>query len=165
MSVVLQFLEEYKRLDSLCKDVFSSVDGVSEYIRQMESRVWQDGRYVCSWDTDYRNLKHARWVRNKLVHEAGSFDLDICSVEEVSFVQDFYLRVVNVQDPLAQARIAKEEERRRSVETWGDKSFDIAGNSSLTIKYNSWVENPKNMSPKSSFFKRIGEKIKRFFGK
>ena len=30
------FQEEYKRLDALCRDVFVSRDGVSEYIRQME---------------------------------------------------------------------------------------------------------------------------------
>ena len=42
-----KFLEEYKRLDALCNDIFGVKDGVSEYIRQMnatplELRVYDD---------------------------------------------------------------------------------------------------------------------------
>ena len=34
--VEIEFLEEYKRLDRLCQDMLSPLQGVSEYINRME---------------------------------------------------------------------------------------------------------------------------------
>ena len=47
---VLDYLDSYKRLDQLCRDMFRSKDGVTEYINQMDrviSRInskqdWRD---------------------------------------------------------------------------------------------------------------------------
>lgn len=33
---VLDYLDSYKRLDQLCRDMFRSKDGVTEYINQMD---------------------------------------------------------------------------------------------------------------------------------
>lgn len=42
MYLSIEFQEEYKRLDRLCKDYLASAEGVSEYIRQMESTSIHD---------------------------------------------------------------------------------------------------------------------------
>ena len=61
----IEFQEEYKRLDSPCKDIFYSKDGVSEYIRQMESVAFADRRFYADWEKDYKLLKHLSWIRNQ----------------------------------------------------------------------------------------------------
>ena len=37
---VLDYLESYKRLDQLCRDMFRSKDGVTEYINQMDRVIY-----------------------------------------------------------------------------------------------------------------------------
>lgn len=64
LTLNLEFQEEYKRLDRLCKDYLSSAEGVSEYIRQMESTSWSNRRYVITWADDYFKLSKEK--RNEI---------------------------------------------------------------------------------------------------
>ena len=64
----IEFQEEYKRLDALCKDIFSSKEGIWEFIRDIESVPWNERRFISSWEPDYKQLNHMRWVRNQLAH-------------------------------------------------------------------------------------------------
>ena len=61
----LEFQEEYKRLDRLCKNYLSSAEAVSEYIRQMESTPWSNRLYVFTWEDDYKQLKKDLFVNAK----------------------------------------------------------------------------------------------------
>lgn len=114
LTLNVKFQEEYKRLDRLCKDYLSSTEGVSEYIRQMELTPQADRWYVYTWESDYKQLKHMRWVRNQLAHEVGTLDSDICTEEDLSWVQCFYDRIMDGQDPFTTIRKAKEEIHRRA---------------------------------------------------
>lgn len=97
-----EFFEEYKRLDRLCGDMYSCKNGVSEYISQMESKAYQ-GRYrVSSWDSDYKMLKHVRWVRNQIAHDSGTYQFS--DSDDLAFVQDFYHRIFSGQDSLTLLR-------------------------------------------------------------
>lgn len=110
LTLNLEFQEEYKRLDRLCKDYLSSAEGVSEYIRQMESTPWSNRRYVFTWEDDYKQLKHVRWVRNQLAHEVGTLNSDICTEDDLDWVQSFYNRIMDGSDPFTVIRKAKAEE-------------------------------------------------------
>lgn len=112
MYINIMFQEEYKKLDKLCKDCFSSVDGVSEYIRQLENEQYSLQKFIISWEDDYKMLKHVRWIRNQLSHEVGALQSDICTQEDLCFVINFYDKIINCTDALAQIRILKENERR-----------------------------------------------------
>lgn len=112
----VEFQEEYKRLDRLCKDYLSSTEGVSEYISQMELAPWNDRRYVSTWEDDYKQLKHVRWVRNQLAHEVGTLNSDICTEDDLDWVQSFYNGIMNGSDPFSIIRKAKDEERRRTAQ-------------------------------------------------
>lgn len=145
----ITFQEEYKRLDKLCKECFSSLDGVSEYIRQMESSQYSLQRFGVSWKSDYQMLKHIRWIRNQLSHEVGTLQSDICSQEDLDFVTTFYSKIMNCADPLAQMRILKENERK----TQREKHIDSINKQTK----------PNEPVIKNSVFSKLLEKIKKIF--
>lgn len=65
----IEFQEQYKRLDKLCKDMYSSDEGVSTYIKIMDATPYSEQCTVYNWDTVFKQLKHIRWMRNQLAHE------------------------------------------------------------------------------------------------
>ena len=108
-NINIVFQEEYKRLDALCRDMYASRGGVSEYIRQMELVSYADRRYCADWETDYKQLKHLRWIRNQLAHEVGTLDENFCTDTEIEWLKNFHQRILNVSDPLSVIRKGKQE--------------------------------------------------------
>ncbi len=150
MYLSIEFQEEYKRLDRLCKDYLSSNEGVSEYIRQMESMLWVNRRNVYTWEDDYKQLKHVRWLRNQLAHEVGTLDSGLCTLEDLKWVKSFYNRIINGNDPFTIIRKAKEEQAHRAKQQ------------AQAAKQNS--DNPLKQTPqKTSFWNRLIANIKDFF--
>ncbi len=150
LTLNLEFQEEYKRLDRLCKDYLSSAEGVSEYIRQMEATPWSNRLYVFTWEDDYKQLKHVRWVRNQLAHEVGSLNSDVCTEGDLDWVQSFYNRILNGSDPFTIIREAKAEEALRAKQqAQARKATD--------------ADHPKPPQPKPSLWDRLIADIKKFF--
>ena len=148
MYLSIEFQEEYKRLDRLCKDYLSSNEGVSEYIRQMESTSWDNRRNVYTWEDDYKQLKHVRWLRNQLAHEVGTLDSGLCTPEDLKWVKSFYNRIINGNDPFTIIRKAKQAHRAKQQ--------------AQVAKQNS--DNPLKQTPqKTSFWNRLIANIKDFF--
>lgn len=150
LTLNLEFQEEYKRLDRLCKDYLSSAEGVSEYIRQMDSTPPCNRRYVLSWEDDYKQLKHIRWVRNQLAHEVGTLNSDICAKDDLDWVQSFYNRIMNGSDPFTIMRKAKIEEANRAKQQVLERKAAI-------------IIDPQPKQPKPSFWDRLISNIKKFF--
>ena len=150
LTLNLEFQEEYKRLDRLCKDCLSSVEGVSEYIRQMDSTPSHNHRYVYGWDGDYKQLKHVRWVRNQLAHEVGSLHSDICTKDDLCWVQSFYDRILNGRDPLTVVRKAKAEEASYIKQQTPARKTESAAE-------------PQPKQRKRSVFGKLFSNIKKFF--
>ena len=151
MLLAIEFQEAYKRLDKLCKECFASKDGVSEYIRIMESEYLGE-KYVSTWKSDLKELKHVRWVRNQLSHEVGTLQSDICSQNDLNYIECFYKNIMERKDPLTLLRIAKAAEKRQEY-----KQFQYTNSKTTNL---SSVDTNKD---KKSFFGRILEKIKSFF--
>ena len=150
LTLNLEFQEEYKRLDRLCKDYLSSAEGVSEYIRQMEATPWSNRLYVFTWEDDYKQLKHVRWVRNQLAHEVGSLNSDICTEDDLDWVQSFYNRILNGSDPFTIIREAKAEEALQAKQQAQARKATVA-------------DHPKPPQPKPSLWDRLIADIKKFF--
>lgn len=93
--------DEFKRLDAICRDMFSCQYGISEYITQMEQVPSCLHRQIPGWDRDYHRLKRLRWLRNQIAHETSSTG---CGVDDIEQLEDFYNRVLSQQDPLAMLR-------------------------------------------------------------
>lgn len=149
------FQEEYKRLDALCKDMFLSREGVSEYIRQMESVPYAERRYYADWENDYKTLKRLRWIRNRLAHEVGTLEGDFCTQEEIESIRDFHRRILNVCDPLSVVRERKREEEQKS------HRYRDSGTSREEMPTNANQGDEKRKSGWSKFW----EKVRKLFSK
>ena len=97
------FLESYKRLERLCRDVMADDRRVSAYIDEMV-RLTDGSRRVSGWDRDLKQLKHYRWVRNQIVHDPDCSEENMCGPEDVRWIEDFHARIMNQTDPLAMYR-------------------------------------------------------------
>ncbi len=97
----MSFLESYKRLDNLCKDMYSDAKGVTAYIEHME-HYSNAGFRIRDWNSDYQNLKHYRYVRNQIVHENYATEDNMCDESDVKWIDNFYKRIIKTTDPLAQ---------------------------------------------------------------
>ncbi len=67
----------------------------------MENSSYKLRNLPNNWENTYKNLKHTRYIRNKLAHDVGAFDLEICSQEDINWLKSFYNSVLSVTDPLA----------------------------------------------------------------
>lgn len=153
MNLSIEFQESYKRLDRLCKEILSSSEGVSAYIKQMEAVAWADRKNVVSWENDYKKLKHVRWVRNQLAHEVGAFEAGVCALEDLNYTEDFYQRILEGVDPFSLMR--KEKERAREEQRSRERQTQRPAFS----QEKSAVKKTK----KQSLFGKIFSKIKKWF--
>lgn len=112
-----EFFEAYKHLDKLCGEIFDCRNGISEYIAQMEKSS-QGYRLVSNWDSDYKNLKHIRWVRNQIAHESSYYA--ISDREDIEFAELFYTRIMKQDDPFSRLRKSEQERTQRSILCNGD---------------------------------------------
>ncbi|SEI47758.1 hypothetical protein SAMN02910453_0464 [Lachnospiraceae bacterium A10] len=95
----VKFFDEYKFVDNICRDMFQSNQGVTEYIKQMEVMDAEGSRIVVNWREKYKKLKHLRWLRNKIAHESGAPDL---TENDLIELQNFHNQLLKQVDPLAE---------------------------------------------------------------
>ena len=113
---ILEFLDTYKKLDELCRQLFSSEKGVSQYIDEMSNEGYGKWR-VAGWESDYKRLKNIRWIRNRLVHDRDSFERDIANEKDIEWMQTFYQRIMECTDSfslLCQTERRSEETAERT---------------------------------------------------
>lgn len=95
------FFDEYTKLDNLCRQMFNSSKGVTQYIESMESTSYKKRCNIPDWDSDLKMLKQYRHIRNNLAHTPGEFHRDICVQYDITWIQLFYERITKRKDPLA----------------------------------------------------------------
>lgn len=95
------FFDEYTKLDDLCRQMFNSSKGITQYIESMESTAYKKRCNIPDWESDLKMLKQYRHIRNNLAHTPGEFHRDICVQYDITWIQMFYDRIVKRKDPLA----------------------------------------------------------------
>lgn len=115
----LDYLESYKRLDQLCRDMFRSKDGVTEYINQMD-RVISRINSKQDWRNFYSRLKYQRRLRNNLVHNTECSD---CTEEDIDEIEYFFDLILKQEDPLACIRKQQTLTRHASIQTSDSSSI------------------------------------------
>ena len=115
----LDYLESYKRLDQLCRDMFRSKDGVTEYINQMD-RVISKINSKQDWRNFYSRLKYQRRLRNDLVHNTECLD---CTEEDIDEIEYFFDLILKQEDPLACIRKQQTLTRHASIQTSDSSSI------------------------------------------
>ena len=112
MQLNVRFMDLYKKVDRFIRDAYSSPEGVSEYLRQMEynnrAGIWR----VTAWKADYDKLKRMRWIRNQLSHEVG-YDSDLCEEGDYAWLERFCQRLFAAQDPMAMLHRSIEAEQQK----------------------------------------------------
>lgn len=94
------FIESYKCLEKLCGEVLNDNRCISAYIDEMTNNP--GGSYlVDGWDNDLKQLKHYRWVRNKISHEPSCTEQNMCNTGDSEWLDGFHLRIINQTDPLS----------------------------------------------------------------
>lgn len=94
------FIDSYKRLEKLCGDVLGDERRVSAYIDEMLNAP--RGAYlVTGWNEDLKTLKHYRWVRNRIVHDPGCTEENMCEPGDALWLDNFCSRIMDQTDPLA----------------------------------------------------------------
>jgi hypothetical protein len=99
------FMDAYKRLEKLCKDALQDEKGVSAYLELME-KTPRGAAKVENWEADYKQLKHYRWMRNKIAHDPEHTEETMCKSADEKWLKDFYKRIMEQTDPLALYRKA-----------------------------------------------------------
>lgn len=94
------FIDSYKHLEKLCGEIMNDDRRISAYIDEMLNTP-SGSYYVRSWDSDLKNLKHYRWVRNQISHEPGCTEQNMCDSEDILWLEDFYARIMNQTDPIS----------------------------------------------------------------
>lgn len=125
------FLQKYKELDNLCKDLLNSERGVSSYIENMEQCAYS--RKIAGWEEDYKNLKKYRYIRNRIVHENNADEATLCSKADEVWIEDFYDRILHCEDPLALHRkytmsFHQHSQRQTSQTEQSTPKFEIENN-------------------------------------
>lgn len=115
----LDYLESYKRLDQLCRDMFRTKDGVTEYINQMD-RVISKINSKQDWRNFYSRLKYQRRLRNDLVHNTECSD---CTEEDIDEIEYFFDLILKQEDPLACIRKQQTLTRHASIQTSDSSSI------------------------------------------
>lgn len=95
---IMEFLTSYKRLDNLCKDMNGV--GVSGYIEDMEN-IKAEIFSVKSWKDDYFQLKHYRYIRNRIAHDNDAYEEMLCTPADAEWLENFYQQILKQTDPLA----------------------------------------------------------------
>ena len=94
----LAFFEEYRDVDNLCRDMYNSQQGVTEYIKLMEYYDYDGQNLVDGWTEKYKMLKRLRWLRNNIAHEGYSETTEDDLIE----LEHFHAQLMKVQDPLSE---------------------------------------------------------------
>lgn len=94
------FIDSYKHLEQICGDSLRDSRRVSAYIDEMKNKP--SGSYlVKGWDNDLKQLEHYRWVRNRIAHDPGCSEENMCKADDALWLDNFYSRIMNQSDPLA----------------------------------------------------------------
>lgn len=136
-----EFMEAFKHLDKICKEIFNSEKGVTSYINAME-KITNGDRYVSNWNYTLMMLKGLRHIRNQYAHEIGSSYDNICAPEDIEWLKSFYNEIMNTTDPLAQYRKATIKKQEKAKTTESKSMASVPNPSKLTQE----ISTPKSAS-------------------
>ncbi len=117
------FIDSYKRLEKLLSEVYGDNHGISAYIDEMVNTS-SGSYYVANWNEDLKQLKHYRWVRNKIVHEPNCSEENMCTSEDIQWINNFYSRIMAANDPLAQFQQRKKWNNENADYVYTEQQYE-----------------------------------------
>lgn len=95
------FLEEFKKLEQLCNQMYGPHSGVTHYINIMSEVSSEKAHKIDGWYDDLKMLKHLRHIRNTLTHESCPSNTSLSERHDIMWLSDFYKRILSAKDPLS----------------------------------------------------------------
>lgn len=130
------FLEEYKRLDKLCRDIYRSDNGISNYIDEMSQISTFTTKRIPNWSADLQQLITMRHIRNQLSHDVGTMDVAMCSLDDIDWLKEFHHRILAQEDPLTRYRIVcSPNDNLQIQEKQPLKKVNVTSRRSLSLLY------------------------------
>ncbi len=96
----MSFLSSYKNLEKLCGELMNDDRRISAYIEEMQNTP-SAASFIPCWNDDLKQLKHYRWIRNKIVHEPDCTEENMTTPQDAIWLDNFYNRILKQTDPLA----------------------------------------------------------------
>lgn len=130
------FFETYKKLEKICNEIFSATNGVTQYINEMESIPFSIYRNIPNWKSDLSTLKALRHTRNQIAHNEDSFNQNLCTQNDIEWLINFHIRIMEQTDPLSLLRkkVTSEKPKYPIPEIVMQPDFDEAASSNSNIK-------------------------------
>ena len=125
-NINLDLLEEFKRLEKLCNDIYSTKNGVTSYIDDMKNTSEYESINIYNWDNDLKRLIELRHIRNKLAHDTDTFNIEMCTDSDIRWIADFHNRILNQTDPLSMLQKEREQKtsKPKSLSQYEDNNCD-----------------------------------------
>jgi hypothetical protein len=119
------FLDEYKKLDDMCKANLNMSEGVAEYVKKMESSEGPK-KNVDAWVDDYHSLSKCLHIDSLLADEIMSGKAQ-CTKEDIAWIKKFRKRISKGEDPILELQKYHEklrlaEERKKMIEPYFEKA-------------------------------------------
>ena len=138
-AIQIEFLEEYKYVDKICREMLGAEKGVTAYIEQLDETPMTVRYWITEWNHEYRQLKHIRWLRNKIAHSTEYVE---CTHSDLDWLKGFHNRLLTQQDLLTKAhrviqesQIQKQQQQAKTVMTAAPKyGANVFGSSSRPRK-------------------------------
>lgn len=108
-----RFLEQYKRADNICRDIFESETGITNYIDLMRD-AGGNANNIPEWSEVLKTLTRLRSIRNKLTHEVGTLDMGLCTEEDIKWLDAFCNSLLDTTDPLAKHYRTFNKQKKKS---------------------------------------------------
>lgn len=118
-----EFLEEYKLLDKLCREMYGGEKGVTAYIEDMRGTPNYESRHVEGWNEILQVLTRMRHLRNQLTHDVGTMNSAICTPAQIKWLSAFRTAIFDRRDPLA--KLQKLKRSRQAAQLRSSKT--VAG--------------------------------------
>ena len=122
-----QFLEEYKYLDKVCKEIFNSDKGITNYIDYMKSVPYEQSRNIADWESDLKMLISLRHIRNQLTHDVGTLSEQLCDKKDIAWLENFHSRIISSKDPISLLRKSKSRKSSYSRQSTNPSSNNTIG--------------------------------------
>lgn len=107
------FLNEYKKLNDICRDSLDMDGGISSYIKEMESSE-APKKNVDAWVNDYHTLSKCLHIGTLLEDEEMLAGQPQCTKQDVAWLKKFQKRIANGEDPIEELK--KYHDRLRYIE-------------------------------------------------
>ena len=98
------FFETYKKLEKICNEIYSSTNGITQYINEMKSIPSSIYQYIPNWKSDLSTLHTLRHIRNQMAHNEDSFNQNLCTLNDIEWLINFHTRIMEQTDPLSLLR-------------------------------------------------------------